>query len=283
MKKFKTLSEPMKIAFIGAAGAIIAAVLGAIIGGIFLLRSTTTPVPAPTATTPITASTTLPKSITSTVTSTTQPTSSALYQADFSQGSQGWLNNSPSPQWTYNDTDKVLQSDGSSPCCNPISELENVVLDAPATIGRADYTIEARIKVIGNNPYDTSQPPFFGFFFRGYGLNGNGYMAGIIGSEPNHSNTGPLTFILVQEPGTLLTRDDKAPYDLDNQWHTYWLMARGNTYTFFIDQNQMYSQSLPQYFPPGPRIGIEDYDYNLQIQSLTVNPLCTPYVNCPGT
>ncbi len=43
MKKFKTLSDPMKIAYIGAAGAIIAAIIGAIVTGIFLLVSKTVP------------------------------------------------------------------------------------------------------------------------------------------------------------------------------------------------------------------------------------------------
>jgi hypothetical protein len=39
MKKFNSLTEPMKVAYIGAAGTVVAAIIAAIIGGIFLLRS----------------------------------------------------------------------------------------------------------------------------------------------------------------------------------------------------------------------------------------------------
>lgn len=239
----------------------------------FAVGRASTPEPSPTANNPTTTPTVIGTSPTASPQPTT-PTPSFLYQADFSQGSQRWLDGNHSQQWTYNNTDKVLESDGSLPCCTPTTELENIVLNAPTTFTTANYTIEARMKAMGSNPYDTSQPPFFGFFFRGYGLNGNGYMAGILGSKPN-ANTGPFSFLLVQEPNQLLTKDDEAGYDLDNQWHTYRLVAQGNTYTFFIDQHQLYTQSLPQYFSPGPKIGIEDYDYNLQIQSFTVFPLQT--------
>jgi hypothetical protein len=142
-------------------------------------------------------------SITHQTTSTARPASQALYMVDFTQGSQGWLDNSPSSQWTYDDTSKVLVGDGSMPCCSSLSQLATIVLNAPATFTTGNYTIEARIKVMGtnaSNPYQPSQPPFFGLFFRGYGLNGNGYMAGIIGFEPNDTSTGPLSYILVQEP-----------------------------------------------------------------------------------
>lgn len=77
MKKFKTLSEPMQIAYIGVAGTIIAAIVGAIIAGIFLLTSTDRNQPSPTPT--LIATSTLTASVTSTATPspTLTPTNSA--------------------------------------------------------------------------------------------------------------------------------------------------------------------------------------------------------------
>lgn len=208
--------------------------------------------------------------------------SSALYQVDFSQGNQGWIANSAAPKWTFNDTDKVLESDGRMPCCYPPSALGDIALIAPQTISTPDYTIEARIRVIAIYGQDSSgQPPFFGLFFHGY-LSGKGYLAGLIQYKPNQPNTEPLSYLLAQDNG-VLTRDDHASYNLDNQWHTYWLKTQGNTYSFFVDQNLLYTETLSPYFAPGLQIGIEDYDYSLQIQNFTIYSLCTPYKDCPSS
>lgn len=159
---------PIIVALIAALSAITAALIARPSSSIVTLTPTVT---NQTPTNTLTSPTVPPQP--------TTPLSSFLYQANFSQDNQGWLNGNHSQQWTYNATDKVLESDGTMPCCTPTTELEQVVLNAPTTFTRADYTIKARIKALGNNPYKQEQPPFFGIFFRGYGLNGTGYMAGI--------------------------------------------------------------------------------------------------------
>ena len=78
MKKFKTLSEPMQIAFIGAISVIIASIVGALIGGIFLLKSSP-PASTSTAITTILASPTPSRRDTYTATATMQLTQLAPY------------------------------------------------------------------------------------------------------------------------------------------------------------------------------------------------------------
>lgn len=212
-----------------------------------------------------------------TPTPTITPTPSFLYQADFTQGSQEWLDSSHSQQWTYNVTDKLLEADGSVKCCDTMGSLRSIVLNAPYT-PRGDYAVEARIKSTGlnsNNPYAAKQPPFFGIFLRGLGLNTQGYMAGIIAFTPNEPNSSSLSYLVVMGPTVpgMLINNLGENYNLDNQWHTYRIEARGNTFTFFIDHTQLYKQTVENYFAAGPQVGIEDYDYILQIQNFTAYPL----------
>lgn len=68
VKKLNSLSEPMKIAYITGGATVVAAIIGALIGGIFLLRSSASVQPTPT--TPPNANSTLPTGVTSAVTPT---------------------------------------------------------------------------------------------------------------------------------------------------------------------------------------------------------------------
>lgn len=231
-----------------------------------------TPTPSPTITMTYTP--------TSTATSITQ-TSSPQEETDFSQGSQGWLNNTP--QWTYNDTAKVLASDGSLPCCSA-QTLQNAVLVAPYIIKSSDYAIEARIKITGLNsqhPYSQDQPPFFGLYARGDSANGQGYMAGIgwIYGTPTGAvgTNGPLSYLIAlgTNPHFYNTVDTGAEkYKLDTAWHIYRFEIKGNAFVLKVDNTLVYSHIIHDTsFSFGPRVGLENYNCLLQIQSFTVYQL----------
>ena len=219
-------------------------------------------------------------------TATPQPTTPApsfLYHADFSHDSQGWLDSNYPPQWTYNATDKALESDGSLPCCTPTTTLANVVLVAPYMVHVSDYAVEARIKITGlnqNHLYSNDQPPFFGLYVRGDDVNGQGYMAGIgwIYTTPNGNigANGPLSYLIGLGPNpafysTLNTGAEK--YGLDTAWHTYRLEVKGNSFMLKIDNKSVYSHLIhDNLFSNGLRVGLENYNCLLQVQSFTVYP-----------
>jgi hypothetical protein len=214
----------------------------------------------------------------------TTPTPPFLYRADFSQGSQGWLDSNYPPQWTYNASDKALESDGSLPCCTPVSTLANVVLVAPYMPNVSDYAIEARIKITGlnqNHPYSNDQPPFFGLYARGDGVNGQGYMAGIgwIYATPNGKigANGPFSYLIGLGPNpAFYSSPEKGAekYGLDTAWHTYRLEVKGNTFMLKIDNKPVYSHIIQDsLFATGLRVGLENYNCLLQVQSITVYPI----------
>ena len=75
MKKFKSLSEPMKIALIGALAAVVAAIVGALITGIFTLHGSTVTQPTPP---PIVTGTSSPPTATAAPTITPDPTAATV-------------------------------------------------------------------------------------------------------------------------------------------------------------------------------------------------------------
>jgi len=262
-------------ACIGAAAVIIAAVIS---------KSTTVNISL--SLTPIATITPTPVTVapSPTIKPTATPSHPVLYRADFSQGSQGWLDSSYPPQWTYSATDKALESDGSLPCCTPVTTLANVVLVAPYMAHVSDYAVEARIKITGlnqNHPYSNDQPPFFGLYVRGDDANGQGYMAGVgwIYTTPNGQigSNGPLSYLigLGSNPAFYNTLDTGAEkYGLDTAWHTYRLEVKGNSFMLKIDNKPVYSHLIhDNLFSYGPRVGLENYNCLLQVQSFTVYPL----------
>jgi len=269
MKKF-TLSEGIIIALIAA----IATIIAAVISGIFLLRSTGTIPPSPTATAIATASP--PATAIPTISQL-----SPLHSANFLQGSQGWLHNAHPSQWRYNDTDKVLESDGTGACCPP---LNNIVLVAPYTLKTSDYAVEAQMRVKGlNQPYNGDsnvQEPFFGLYVRGVDSISQGYMAGINGIPSGEPHAGAFSSFLGFGPnlpdGRIFSGKEKGgeDYVLDKEWHTYRIEVKGATFMLKIDNREVYRQ--PMYdinFSSGPNLGIEGYNCLLQIQIFTVYSL----------
>lgn len=242
------------------------------------------PTPTPNIQTP-----TLATTLTATTAPTPTATAPVLYQVDFSQGSQGWLDSSHSQQWTYNATGKVLESDGSLPCCS-LSTLVNIVLVAPYKPTVSDYVIEAQMKITGlnqNHSYNNDQPPFFGLYVRGDDVNGQGYMAGIgwIYGTPNGKATakGPLSYLVALGPNPQFYNSvdtGAETYGLDTGWHTYRFEVTGNSFMLKIDNKPVYSHPIhDNLFSSGPRVGLEDYNCLLQVKSFTVFPLKTTSEN----
>jgi hypothetical protein len=222
---------------------------------------------------------------TTTPISTSTPQAAFLYQADFSKGDQGWLQYAHSSQWSYNTKDKALESDGSLYCCDS-SSISTLSIAAPYTMIRSDFAIEAKIRVTGINkshPFTESDPdqrPFFGLYVRGDPSNQQGYKAGINGLPTSEPNAGAYTSFLAYgskiPQGKIFHGKEGGgkDYTLDNNWHTYRLDVKGDTFMLLIDGKKMYSAPMQDdYFPSGPHIGLENYDFYLQVQSFTVTPL----------
>lgn len=248
---------------------IIAAVIGAI-GVIIAAFISKPPSPAPT-----------PTPILNNQTPTPTSAPALLYQVDFSKGEQGWLSNPSNPhssQWFYNTTDKVLESDGSTACC---SDLSKIALLAPHTFTTGDYVVEARIRVTGINRNNTKGTagqgePFFALYVRGVGLNTQGYFAGINGIPIGESNAKAFSsFVAFGQNVHDFHGTDKEgeSYSLDEEWHTYRLEVKGDSFMLKVDNVPVYSKVIiDNHFSFGPNIGLEDYDCTLQVQWFTVSP-----------
>jgi hypothetical protein len=278
--KFKSKEKVAIIVAIITAAAII---LAALITGIFTYVSSKqqpTAEISPTATLPaatISSPTTLPEP--------TPTTPNVLYQTDFSKDNQEWLNGTQPQQWTYNDSDQALESDGNLPCCNPpppSSSIANAALAGPYTTDNnvRNFAVEAKIKITGLNhnlPSNSSQPSFFGIYVRGDQVNGQGYMAGIgwIYSTPNGttSTNGPRSYLIRLGPNAYFYNNYNQGvqrYPLDIGWHIYRLEVRGNSFMLKVDNQPVFSHPIIDSAFSSGRIGLENYNCLLQVQSYTV-------------
>lgn len=205
---------------------------------------------------------------------TTGPTATstppALYTVDFAQGRQGWDGSS---EWVYQDG--LLQSDGSLPCCSGGS-LGQIVIPAPYQVPTNDYTVEGVFRVTGLNPsqhINPNQPPYFGFYTRGAGLNYKGYEVVILGipiGEPNAKATLGYTVLGVGQSGFDYHQEgEPGGYVLNEGWHTYDVTVQGTEITLQVDGNTQYTIFDPTY-ATGQVVGIEDYALKLQIGRFTV-------------
>jgi TIR domain len=267
------VSTLVKVILTIASGLIIITLL---IGGAFFWENNHQP---STSTTPTATSTT------HTPVQTASPQSPFLYQAVFSKDDQGWFQNAQSSQWSYNSKDKALESNGSF-CCDATS-ISTIIAVAPYTMTRSDYTIRARIRVSGINTShsykesDPQQDPFFGLYVRGDQSNQAGYMIGINGLPIGQPNAGAYSTFLaygskIPSPGKVFHGKEGGGKDfvLDNNWHDYRVDVKGNTFMLIIDNKPYYTAPIQDsYFPDGPHVGIEDYDFYLQVQNFTVSAL----------
>ncbi len=187
MKKFKTLSEPMKIAYIGAAGAIIAAIIGAVIGGVFLLRST-----APNQSPPLTNMPTPFPSPTSALTSTAPPAASVVPAVAPTLSDPLW-DNSKGFQW-----DEVSLSSGQS--CGFVTG-KYYLLTAPANQGIGCNTEAKPQSVFGDLVYQITMT-----ILSGVGNTGSG--------------AGPQFRV---DPGQNASHY-KVTFDVMGNWHL-WLVV----------------------------------------------------------
>jgi hypothetical protein len=252
-------------------------IVSTLIGGVFILKNHNHSSASTTPTATNSTRTPLP---------TSSPQSPFLYQADFLKGDQGWFKYAQSSQWSYNANDKALESDGSLYCCSA-STISTITIVAPYIMMKRDYTIKARIRVTGINTShsykesDPQQDPFFGLYVRGDAENQEGYMAGINGLPIGQPNAGAYSTFLaygskIPPPGKVFHGKEGGGKDfvLDNNWHDYRLDVKGDTFMLIIDNKPYYSAPMQDsYFPDGPHVGIEDYDFYLQVQNFTVSVL----------
>jgi hypothetical protein len=131
---------------------------------------------------------------------------SVLYQADWSQGMNGWVG---SKNWKA--VGGMLVNDGS---------VDNSVIASPYNSQVADYAVEAEIQGVGT----ASGSGSFGVFERGEAS--DKYYAADVWPA------GGRTFI-VSYPGDAILVD--RPFSAGNDWHTYRLEARGNQLKVLID------------------------------------------------
>lgn len=253
MKRFKTLSEPMKIAYITASATVAAAIIGAVIGGIFLLRSTASNQPTPTATSTNTgqATTTISPTNTPIATTTLTPTSCLnsclLYQADWSKGMDGWSGGS---QWGVNSSG-ILVSNGNS--------QNNKFIVAPYRPTTANYAVEAQIQFL--QPLSpSSDPTLFGIMVRGAAEGDK------IGYDCYMYNNSARIRVAADPNSQVL---QQTPYTLDTSWHTYRVEVNNNSIKCFIDNMQVLQVTDNTYMLPG-EVGLLDINSQINVRSFTV-------------
>lgn len=178
-----------------------------------------------------------------------------LYQADWSQGMNGW---SGGTEW--NATQNMLLSNGSSCCGGP----ESIVV-APYPLGNvADYEVVARIQFIRTDNICSGYS--FGVMLR-MDTNKNGYEAAV--------NLANSACTLTQAVATLrvdnYTQLRATPFVPGTGWHTYTLLVKGDQLSYFIDGSQYpLLTATDNTHIQGGQVGIEDFNVQMNIQSFEV-------------
>jgi hypothetical protein len=240
-------------------------------------RSSQSPTPGGAATAPIsgastsaTGNTTPGSSATATnVTNTFTPTPTGrlLYQADWSQGLDGWQG---SPQWKPVG-DGSLGSDG--------SDRSNYNIWAPFHPSTQNYAVVAQIQFAHSFSPSGEGDYEFDIIVRGDGNQG-GYKVGI----SSVGGTGGFTqayscgkaFIVAfidllsaRSPSECLTY---AQYQMDNDVHTYRVEVKYDTITLFIDNQQIVQTTNNRYLAPG-EVGLRSLYSDMNVKSFAVYAL----------
>lgn len=239
------------VASIGAAATIFAA----IVGGIFLLLARQSePPPTPTVTLQSTLSATNGSSTLTSTPPTTIAGNHILYLADFAQGGQGWLNNSL--QWSYDNTNKVLASNGNSQNIN--------YLKSPYQPQTANYAVEAQIQFVKGT--STPENAYFGIFVRSVIPGKQGYDGYLFSGDS--SDSGDAKIRIADDPNSSKILGNVS-YPLDTSWHTYRVEVQGSTITFFIDNQNVVQATNNKFTSPG-LIGLLDGTCQINVRSFTV-------------
>jgi Domain of Unknown Function (DUF1080) len=202
--------------------------------------STETPTPEPTAT------------------PTDTPTATPLPQAGdvlYRTGKTGFKKWGVSAGWKY--LDGMLVNDGTG---------NGVKVVAPFEVsGITDYAIEVQIQLVSTS-FDACFAHYVGIFTRAQDTSGGGgYAAGLdLGCGRS------LSFISDGAPPPYSDPKDSKATDIDNDWHTYRLEAKGNQVSLFID-GALVLQTTNNHYLDGGYVGLFcDHDVQVNVRSFKV-------------
>jgi serine/threonine protein kinase len=230
--------------------------------------ATTAPISG--ASTPATGNTTPGSSATATnVTNTFTPTPTGrlLYQADWSQGLDGWQG---SPEWKPIG-DGSLGSDG--------SDRSNYNIWAPFHPSTPNYAVVAQIQ-FGHSVSPSGEGDYeFDIIVRGDGNQG-GYKVGMssIGSTGGYTQAYScgrvfiVAFIDFLSAGSSSGCLAYAQYQMDNDVHTYRVEVKYDTITLFIDNQQIVQTTNNRYLAPG-QVGLRSIYGDINVKSFAVYAL----------
>jgi hypothetical protein len=184
---------------------------------------------------------------------TATPTPRMLYQADWSDGLNGWTG---SADWKA--LNGQLTNDGTKSIHNLAMPTMQVPFDLSNT---SDYQIEARLQVTR-----TTHAAGFGFFVR-YDDNGHGYIVGA-GSPLD----GPTTLFEITRADSWHTPLQQIAFTPGTAWHTYRIEVQHDHIIVFIDGGFVMDVTNTTY-SSGAFVGLWDSNTQLSISSFTIESL----------
>lgn len=202
---------------------------------------------------------------TNTPTGTGTGSGSMLYQADWSNGMNGWFGTN---EWSV--ANGILSSDGSDSCSSADDNTCYNILApfSPGDYGISDYAVEASIQVVGANG------SFFGIVARGEGGSSSlrGYIAGMAGVTDNgggdFSGRAAISYV-----GYAGNAPQQTPFDAGSGWHTYRMVVNGGMITLSID-GHLYVPFSDSAFSNGGEVGLRSSGgMRIQIKSFVVSRL----------
>lgn len=195
-----------------------------------------------------------------------------LYQANWSQGLNGWLGSS---QWKAISNGE-LGSDGSSRGANTNDEF---IIWAPAHLTTVNYKIIAQIQFVRS----TSDRGIveFGVIARGNG-NDKGYEAGLsAGSGGSFCDNSKQQAIIssiddTNSPpnlGCFGVNDLVGQnYPIDTNFHTFEFDVTGNSLVLYID-NRLITQTTDNSYVDAGQVGLRDIEGDINVKSFVVSAL----------
>ena len=180
------------------------------------------------------------------------PPPCVLYQADWSNGANGW---SGSPDWKF--FNSMLINDGTDNLCGGFSIEYAPTLFPPFQPQVANYAIEIEVQIVRQTRDGCSDNGFFG-----------------VGGRLSSSNGGWTGYQMVVGQGSEIitdynTRLAYANLDPGNSWHTYRLELQGTDLKIKVDGALVVEASDAKYLDPG-QLGIWSSALYLNIRSYKI-------------
>jgi 3-keto-disaccharide hydrolase len=182
-------------------------------------------------------------------TATPTPGPEVLYQADWSNGMNGWA---ASPSWKT--VDGMLITDGGS---------GNTAAIAPYRPGEiANYAVEVELKLIRGNGLT------YGIFVRGDD-SGEGYW---VGYEGVRQNLGSGATIWSDDYFPYAKFVQNAPFEPKSDWQIYRVEVKGTTIKLLVDGATILEVQDNRYISGG-KIGLWSQEYQLNIRNFKITKL----------